>query len=86
VVDRHWATVGLQQYRTRSVLLLAREATSWLKMRGLRATWNTPAAGHHPVIPLDPAVGSAARGRSACGLGYGVVRLGLGLAGFGRWV
>lgn len=88
VVDRHWATVGSSNIDPFS-LLLAREANIVVEDEGFaRDLEQRLQQAITQSIPLDPADWQRRPWpqRMVSWLAYGVVRLGLGLAGFGRWV
>jgi cardiolipin synthase A/B len=88
VVDGHWATVGSSNIDPFS-LLLAREANIVVEdadfARDLEQRLQQAVT---QSIPLELADWQRRPWpqRMASRLAYGVVRLGLGLAGFGRWV
>jgi cardiolipin synthase len=88
VVDSHWATVGSSNIDPFS-LLLAREANIVVEDAGFARDLEQRL--QHAIthsLPLDPADWHRRPWpqRMASWLAYGVVRLGVGLAGFGRWV
>jgi cardiolipin synthase len=88
VIDSHWATVGSSNIDPFS-LLLAREANIVVEDAGFARDLERRL--QHAItlsIPLDPADWQRRPWpqRTVSWLAYGVVRLGVGLAGFGRWV
>jgi cardiolipin synthase len=87
VIDRHWATVGSSNLDPFS-LLLAREANIVVEDAGFASTLAQRlqlAIAH--AVPLDAADWQRRPWpqRMLSWLAYGLVRLMLGIAGFGRW-
>jgi cardiolipin synthase len=87
VIDRHWATVGSSNLDPFS-LLVAREANIVVEDTGFASTLEQrlqQAIGH--AIPLDAADWQRRPWpqRMLSWLAYGLVRLLVGIAGFGRW-
>lgn len=88
VVDGHWATVGSSNIDPFS-LLLAREANIVVEDAGFaRDLEQRLQQAITQSLPLDPADWQRRPWpqRMVSWLAYGVVRLVIGLAGFGRWV
>ncbi|MDP2030454.1 MAG: cardiolipin synthase ClsB [Thiobacillus sp.] len=88
VVDGHWATVGSSNIDPFS-LLLAREANIVVEDAGFaRDLEQRLQQAITQSLPLDPADWQRRPWpqRMVSWLAYGVVRLMIGLAGFGRWV
>jgi cardiolipin synthase len=88
VIDGHWATVGSSNIDPFS-LLVAREANIVVEDAGFaRDLQQRLQQAITQSLPLDPADWQRRRWprRMVSWLAYGVVRLLVGLAGFGRWV
>jgi len=88
VIDGHWATVGSSNIDPFS-LLVAREANIVVEDAGFaRDLQQRLQQAITQSLPLDPADWQRRRWpqRMLSWLAYGVVRLLVGLAGFGRWV